>query len=134
MWRTRPICASSSRLAASLWLDLVGSDETVRATFLRELGLKEADSVWTQRFGQTGRMTIAQEVLRAVTWLSEVFGSLTEIHLLASRKCILTVWTGDASVLNEIRAQFAERAEELEKIPIKLRPSFCNCCLGHWTK
>ena len=79
------------------WLDIVGSDETVRATFLRELGLKEADSVWAQRFGQTGRMTIGQEVLRTVTWLSEVSPSLTEIHLLASRKYILTVWTGDAS-------------------------------------
>ena len=40
------------------WLDIVGSDETVRATFLRELGLNDADNVWIQRLGQTGRMTI----------------------------------------------------------------------------
>ena len=72
------------------WLDIVGGDETARAAFLRELGLKEADSVWSQRFGQTGRMTIGQEVMRTVTWLSEVSPSLTEIYLLASRKYILT--------------------------------------------
>ena len=112
------------------WLDIVGSDETVRATFLRELGLKEADSVWMQRFGQTGRMTIGQEVLRTVTWLSEVSPSLTEIHLLASRKCILTVWTGDASALNEIRAQFAERAEELEKSPYQAAAIVLQLLLG----
>ena len=112
------------------WLDIVGSDEAVRATFLRELGLKEADSVWMQRFGQTGRMTIGQEVLRTVTWLSEVSPSLTEIHLLASRKCILTVWTGDASALNEIRAQFAERAEELEKSPYQAAAIVLQLLLG----
>ena len=112
------------------WLDIVGSDETVRATFLRELGLKEADSVWIQRFGQTGRMTIDQEVLRTVTWLSEVSPSLTEIHLLASRKCILTVWTGDASALNEIRAQFAERVEELEKSPYQAAAIVLQLLLG----
>ena len=110
------------------WLDIVGSDETVRATFLSELGLKETDSVWTQRFGQTGRMTIGPEVLR--TWLSEVSPSLTEIHLLASRKCILTVWTGDASALNEIRAQFAERAEELEKSPYQAAAIVLQLLLG----
>ena len=112
------------------WLDIVGSDETERATFLRELGLKEADNVWTQRFGQTGRMTIGQEVLRTVTWLSEVSPSLTEIHLLASRKYILTVWTGDASALNEIRAQFAERAEELEKSPYQAAAIVLQLLLG----
>ena len=31
------------------WLDIVGSDDPVRATFLRELGLKDADNVWIQR-------------------------------------------------------------------------------------
>lgn len=112
------------------WLDIVGSDEAVRATFLRELGLKEEDSVWMQRFGQTGRMTIGQEVLRTVTWLSEVSPSLTEIHLLASRKYILTVWAGDASALNEIRAQFAERAEELEKSPYQAAAIVLQLLLG----
>ena len=112
------------------WLDIVGSDEAVRATFLRELGLKEEDSVWMQRFGQTGRMTIGQEALRTVAWLSEVSPSLTEIHLLASRKYILTVWTGDASALNEIRAQFAERAEELEKSPYQAAAIVLQLLLG----
>ena len=87
-----------------------------------------------QRFGQTGRMTIGQEVLRTVTWLSEVSPSLTEIYLLASRKCILTVWTGDASALNGIRAQFAERAEELEKSPDQAAAIVLQLPLGTWTK
>ena len=75
-------------------------------------------------------MTIGQEVLRTVTWLSEVSPSLTEIHLLASRKYILTVWTGDASALNEIRAQFAERAEELEKSPYQAAAIVLQLLLG----
>lgn len=112
------------------WLDIVGSDEPARATFLRELGLKDADNVWIQRFGQTGRMTIDQEVLRAVTWLSEASPSLTEIHLLASRKCILTVWTGDPSALDEIRAQFAERVEDLEKSPYQAAAIVLQLLLG----
>lgn len=112
------------------WLDIVGSDEAVRATFLRELGLKEEDSVWMQRFGQTGRMTIGQEALRTVAWLSEVSPSLTEIYLLASRKYILTVWTGDASALNEIRAQFAARAAELEKSPYQAAAIVLQLLLG----
>ena len=75
-------------------------------------------------------MTIGQEVLRAVTWLSEASPSLTEIYLLASRKCILTVWTGDASALDEIRAQFAERVEDLEKSPYQAAAIVLQLLLG----
>ena len=39
---------------------------------------------------------------------------LTEIHLWGSSRCMVTVWNGDGSALNNIRAQFAERAKEVE--------------------
>jgi len=112
------------------WLDLVGSDQAVRAAYLRELGLKEADYVWAQRFGQTGRMTIGEETLRTVTWLSEASGDLTEVHLLASGRYILTVWNGEANALDDIRAQFAERVEELEKIPFQAAAVVLQLLLG----
>jgi Mg2+ and Co2+ transporter CorA len=112
------------------WLDLVGSDQAVRAAYLRELGLKEADYVWAQRFGQTGRMTIGEETLCTVTWLSEASGDLTEVHLLASGRYILTVWNGEANALDDIRAQFAERVEELEKSPFQAAAVVLQLLLG----
>jgi magnesium transporter len=100
------------------WIDIVGADEAARMDFLDELRFDRADLAWVQRFGQTGRMVIARQRLRAVTWLSERPGSgLTEIHVLASRNCVLTLWDGDAAVLDEIREHYAERAAELEKSP-----------------
>jgi Mg2+ and Co2+ transporter CorA len=112
------------------WLDIVGSDAAARAPFLRELGLKEADSVWVQRFGQMGRMTIGQGLLRAATRFAESSGSLAEIHLLGSSKYILTVWNGDAAALNEIRVRFAEQAEDLEKSPYQAAAVVLQLLLG----
>ena len=112
------------------WLDIVGSDQTARAIFLHELSLKEADSLWVQRFGQTGRMTIRQGVLRAATWLSEASGNLSEIHLLGSVKFILTVWDGNAKALDDIRMRYAERAEELEKSPYQAAAIVLQLLLG----
>src|SRR5262245_43609570 len=112
------------------WLDVVGSDQTARAVFLHELGLREADSVWGHRFGQTGRMTIRHGVLRAATWVSEAPGNLSEIHLLGSIKFILTVWDGNASALDDIRMRYAERAEELEKSPYQAAAIVLQLLLG----
>ena len=112
------------------WLDIVGDKDVERGTFLAELGLTEVDDNWARRFGQTGRMTIAEDSLRAVTWLSEAPDRPTEIHLLGSSKCILTVWNGDASALDEIRAQFAERAQELEKSPYQAAAVVLQLLLG----
>jgi len=112
------------------WLDLVGSDQALRAAYLRELGLKEADYVWAQRFGQTGRMTIGEETLRAVTWLSEGSDLLTEVHFLASGRWLLTMWNGEATALDDIRAQFAQRIEELEKSPFQAAAVLLQLLLG----
>jgi Mg2+ and Co2+ transporter CorA len=107
------------RIAAGrfFWIDIVGGDEQWRTSFLGQLGFDDADLAWAQRFGQTGRMVIRREKLRAVTWISVVFGTMTEIHLLGSPRCIATIWNGDAAALAEIREHFAERADKLEKSP-----------------
>jgi Mg2+ and Co2+ transporter CorA len=112
------------------WLDIVGDDAAVRGIFLSELGLAEIDGDWAQRFGQTGRMTIRRGSLRAVTWLSEGRGNLTEIHLLGSSKFILTIWNGDASALDEARARFSELADELEKSPYQAVAIVLQLLLG----
>jgi Mg2+ and Co2+ transporter CorA len=113
------------------WIDIVGGDEGTRTPFVSELGFEELDVAWVQRFGQTGRMVIARQRLRVVTWLSERLGrGFTEIHILASRKCILTLWDGDASVLDEIREHYAERAVELEKSPLEAVAILLQLLLG----
>jgi hypothetical protein len=120
--------ASLSRRVASS--GLISSEATKQCELLRELGLKEADYVWAQRFGQTGRMTIGEETLRTVTWLSEASGDLTEVHLLASGRYILTVWNGEANALDSS----PNGLKSLKRVPFKLPRWFCNCCSGHWTK
>jgi Mg2+ and Co2+ transporter CorA len=96
------------------WLDLAGGDDTSRAAFLHEAGLTEADSAWARRFGQTDRMMINSGSLRAVTRLATMHG-LAEFHVWASSQCMVTVWDGDGSALDKIRAQFFDRIKGLEK-------------------
>jgi hypothetical protein len=101
------------------WLDMVGGSEVSRAKFLGELGFDPADIVWGQHFGQVGSLVINPHRLRAVTWLAERSGkSFIEIHILGSKKCILTLWNGDPSALDEIHKYFAERVAKLEKSPL----------------
>jgi magnesium transporter len=47
--------------------------------------------------------------MRAVTWIGDRAGNLIEIHVIGRPKCLITVWRGDASTLEDIRHQFAER-------------------------
>jgi Mg2+ and Co2+ transporter CorA len=102
-----------------LWVDMVGGNEVGRARFLGELGFDAADVAWGQRFEQAGSMVINRRRLLAVTWVAECSGkSLIEIHILGSKKCVLTIWNGDPSALDAIHKHFAERAAELEKSPL----------------
>ncbi len=55
-------------------------------------------------------MNIGRQRLRGVTWMADSDGNLIEVHLFCSPRCILTVWSGDATALDDIRQQFAERA------------------------
>jgi magnesium transporter len=97
------------------WLDIFGGDEPARSRHLSQLGLESADIAWALRFGQAGRMNIGRQKLRAVTWMADDGGNLIEVHLFCSQQCIVTLWSGNAAALDDIRQQFAERVGGLEK-------------------
>ena len=67
------------------------------------------DAAWALRFGQTGRLHIGLQGLRALTWIADRAGNLIELHLVGQEKRIATIWNGDASALDDVRKQFAER-------------------------
>jgi Mg2+ and Co2+ transporter CorA len=100
--------------SAFMWLDLVGGDDSSRLEFLKQLGVGGEDLTSMLRFGQTGRMSIRQRTLRAVTWLAESGGGLREVHVLASDRWVLTIWDGDVAALDAARQHFAEASNHLE--------------------
>lgn len=102
------------RAGRFFWLDVYGGDDSVRSLHLSELGLEGADVARVLRFGQAGRMHIGPDKLRAVTWLAEPDGTLVEVHVICWRQCVMTVWRGNATALDEIRQQFAERVSGFE--------------------
>jgi Mg2+ and Co2+ transporter CorA len=113
------------------WIDLVGGDEQARASFLDELGFDEADIDWMNHFGHAGRLAINQHRLRAATWLANGKGAgLTEVHVLGSRACVVSVWNGDARALHQIRDDFAERLAELERSPSEAAAILLQLLLG----
>jgi Mg2+ and Co2+ transporter CorA len=112
------------------WIDIVGGDTSMRADLLRQLGLAKTDIDWALRFGQAGRMTVGRERLRAVTWLPQIPDGLIETHFLATQKFILTLWHGNARLLEEARVHFAVRAEELEKSPYRAAAIVLQLLLG----
>lgn len=95
--------------AEFFWLDLIGGDAAARAPWLALLELDAGDAAWLQRFGQAGRVSFDQRRLRAATWLSEGAGQgLTEVHVLGSRRCALTLWTGTPSALDGVRQRLVD--------------------------
>jgi Mg2+ and Co2+ transporter CorA len=105
---------AQTQAAKFFWLDIFGGTDATRTDLLGGLGLDPADITWAVRFGQTGRLYIGRDKLRAVTWMADQAGNLCEIHVLCSPQCILTVWQGDATALDDIRQQFGERVDGLE--------------------
>ncbi len=105
-----------SRVAARtfFWLDIVGEDQAARSQRLDQLGLAGADVAWCLRFGQAGRMHLGPQRLRAATWIADRNGELIEIHVIGCTRGVATVWTGDATILDPVRRQFAERVGSLE--------------------
>jgi len=91
------------------WVDLVGEDEMTRAACLRMLAIEDADINWCGRFGQSGRMNIRPQRLRASTWIDDENGKLIEIHVIGGARGLATVWTGEAALLDRARQQFADR-------------------------
>jgi Mg2+ and Co2+ transporter CorA len=113
------------------WIDLVGGDEQARASFLDELGFDQADLDWIGEFGQAGRLSINQHRLRAATWLANGRDrGLTEVRLLGSRACVVSVWNGEARALQQIRDDFAERLAELERSPSEAVAILLQLLLG----
>ena len=112
------------------WLDIFGGVEAAPADILDQLDLKQCDVAWALRFGQTGRMSIGGQTLRATTWMAEPTGALLEVHLLSTQRCILTLWSGDATALNDIREQFAERVGGLEESPYHAAGILLQLLLG----
>lgn len=100
---------------AFFWLDLAGEANDACSSSLAELGLDGADMAWALRFGQTGRLNIDRQRLRAVTWIADREGALVEVHLLGSAKGLATVWRGDPAVLEAIRLQFADCVGAIER-------------------
>jgi Mg2+ and Co2+ transporter CorA len=75
-------------------------------------------------------MVISKQRLRAVTWLAESSWNLMEVHVLCTRRCLLTIWRGDSAILSEVRQHFAERAVELEKSPYAAAGILLQLLLG----
>lgn len=92
------------------WLDIFQANPSVHAAHLGQAGLEGVDIAWALRFGQAGRMLIGPQRLRAATWISDRAGNLVELHLIGREKCIVTVWAGEATELDDIRQQFATLA------------------------
>ena len=95
------------------WLDVYGGDAAAREPLLRALGLDDPTTGWLQRFGQACRMQIG-EGLRAVTWLVAPTGGLLEVHLLCTPRFVVTAWTGDPHLLDDVRGRFSRRAVGLD--------------------
>jgi Mg2+ and Co2+ transporter CorA len=110
------------------WLDIFSGGTSPE--ILNEIGLESTDTAWALRFGQTGRMTIGRQTLRATTWLAGPSGDLLEVHLLSTQRCVLTLWNGEAAILDEIRQQFAERVSGLEQSPYHAAGILLQLLLG----
>jgi hypothetical protein len=105
-----------SRVTAKkfFWIDLVGEDETTRSAVLRLLAIEDADVSWCGRFGQSGRMNIRPQLLRASTWIADGNGKPIEIHVIGCARGLATVWMGEAALLDRARQQFADRIGGLD--------------------
>jgi Mg2+ and Co2+ transporter CorA len=111
-------CAPPAATAVS-WLDVFGGDDAERKTLFGQLGLEETDVAWLQRAPRPGRMVIARQRLRVLTWLADPAGNVIEVHMLCHGQRILTVWRGDAAILDDIRQHFAERIGAIGKSPFQ---------------
>ena len=65
-----------ARAGKFFWLDVFGGNEATRGELLSGVGLDESDVDWALRFGQTGRLYIGRDKLRAVTWMADQAGNI----------------------------------------------------------
>ena len=107
----------SQQVATFCWIDVFGGEETERRSLLTRLAMADADIAALLRLGQTGRMVVGRQRLRAATWLAEPNGRLIEVHVLCTQERMVTVWNGHAAALEEVRQRFAERIGEVARSP-----------------
>ena len=96
------------------WLDIVGESEETGTSLMKAAGLEAADIVTLLRFRQTGRMRLATDKVRVVTWIAHGEGLLVEVHLAGCGKSLITVWSGDPAMLEPIRRQFSKCVAGIE--------------------
>ena len=107
----------SKQVATFCWIDVFGGEESERRSLLTRLEMADADIASLLRFGQTGRMVVGGQRLRAVTWVADPTGRLIEVHVHCTQERMVTVWSGHAAVLEEVRLHFAERIGEVAQSP-----------------
>ena len=107
----------SQQVATFCWIDVFGGEETERRSLLTRLAMADAGIAALLRLGQTGRMVVGRQRLRAATWLAEPNGRLIEVHVLCTQERMVTVWNGHAAALEEVRQRFAERIGEVARSP-----------------
>lgn len=99
------------------WIDVVGGKDHEHEAILKILDLFHLLPVWTVRPETPGRLSIGPDGMRATTWLAEDLQGPTKVHILGTKSCLMTVWSGNAERLDHIRSHFAERAGGLEDNP-----------------
>ena len=99
------------------WLDICGAEPSVAKEFLVEMGVDDSGITRALRFGQSGRIAIGREGIRAVTWLGDPPHDPIELHFRSSPTYIFTIWSGDARVLDEARQAFADRVAGMQERP-----------------
>ncbi len=97
------------------WLDIFHCSEAARTDLLNQLGLEAEDISWAQRFGQTGRVLVGREKLRAVTWAVGQTSDVLEVHLVSYQHFIVTLHDGDSGALDDVRERFSARIGYLEQ-------------------
>ncbi len=102
------------RMAAGrfFWLDVFTTDATARSSMVAQLGLEDADCSWILRFGQAPRMAILPKGVRIVTTVISPADQSAEMHVLWTGAWVVTVWAGNAALLQDIRQRFATRLSE----------------------
>ena len=101
------------------WIDIINPSAQDITDLLRLIGLDASETVWMQRFGQAGRLSVGPKQVIAVTWIADrhspSFGPLIEVHFLTVKNMMVTIWQGDPDCLSEIRQRYHERSLVLEK-------------------
>ena len=97
------------------WLDIFDGNQAAPTDLLNQLGLEADDISWAQRFGQTGRLLVGRQKLRAVTWAFGSTKDVLEVHLLSYQQFIVTLRDGDSGALDEVRERFSARIGYIEQ-------------------